>query len=182
MNFSEAYNLPINKFVEKKGKFSYLSWGYAIKFLRENFPKATWTVRHFDDVPYKFSPAGCFVEVTVFLEGQEFTQIHPILNHQNKVVKEPDAFMVNTSIQRCLTKAISIATGIGLGLYAGEDLADEAIPTITVEQIDQIKDMLTSDKCDEKAFLNWLKIEKVEDIPENRFEDSFTALTKKVAA
>ncbi len=143
MEFKEAYLLDITSHTEKKGKFTYLSWAYAVRFLREHFPSATWTVKHFDDIPYKFSPAGCFVEVTVVIDDKEFTQIHPILNYQNKVVNDPDAFMVNTSIQRCLAKAIAIATGIGLSLYSGEDIPSsngggcgvkQASPDISVKQ------------------------------------------------
>jgi len=34
---------------------------------------------------------------------------------------EPSAFDINTSIQRCLVKAIALH-GLGLYIYAGEDL------------------------------------------------------------
>ena len=45
----------------------------------------------------------------------------PVLDYRNKAVKNPDAFSVNSSLQRCLTKAISYH-GLGHYIYAGEDL------------------------------------------------------------
>jgi hypothetical protein len=47
------------------------------------------------------------------------------MDHRNKAISEPDAFQVNTAMQRCLAKAISLH-GIGLYIYAGEDLPEEA--------------------------------------------------------
>ena len=46
------------------------------------------------------------------------------MDHRNKAISEPDAFQVNTAMQRCLAKAISLH-GIGLYIYAGEDLPEE---------------------------------------------------------
>jgi hypothetical protein len=126
MNFSEAYKLPIGEHVEKKGKFSYLSWPYAVRFLRENFPGAVWNIHENQDgLPIFSIGSSHMVKVSVVLDGQVFTQWHPILNSNNKPIQEPSTFEINTSIQRALAKAIGIATGIGLGLYAGEDLPTE---------------------------------------------------------
>jgi len=126
MNFKEAYELQIGGHVEKKGKFSYLSWVFAVRYLRENFPEAQWIIHeNAEGQPLFKMPKGYMVKVSVVEDGQPYTQWHPILNYQNKPIEEPDCFQVNTSIQRCLTKAIGLATGIGLGLYAGEDLPQE---------------------------------------------------------
>ena len=51
------------------------------------------------------------------------TQVHPVLNHQNQPIAAPNSFQINTSIQRCLAKAIALH-GLGLVLFAGEDLPD----------------------------------------------------------
>jgi hypothetical protein len=45
----------------------------------------------------------------------------PVMDHRNKAIAEPDAFAVNTAMQRCLVKAIALH-GLGLYIYAGEDL------------------------------------------------------------
>ena len=131
MDFAELYQTDVRAHIEKKGKFSYLSWPYAVAELRKNCPDSTWTISHFGDnnQPYCQTDAGCFVEVTVYVNDVGFTQIHPVLNFKNQTVESPNAFEVNTSIQRCLVKAIALATGIGLHIYAGEDLPEA--PKIT---------------------------------------------------
>jgi len=69
------------------------------------------------------------------------TQVHPVLDHQNKAVTAPNAFQINTSIQRCLTKAIALH-GLGLHLYAGEDLppSPPLDDTQTKELLSTLKD------------------------------------------
>jgi len=126
MDFKEGYKLKIGQHVEQKGKFNYLSWTFAVKSLRENWPEATWIIHeNSDGCPYFKTPKGYMVKISVFIDGLDFSQWHPILNYQNKPIDEPNSFEINTAIQRGLTKAIALATGIGLGLYAGEDLPQE---------------------------------------------------------
>jgi hypothetical protein len=43
------------------------------------------------------------------------------LDSRNQPIVAPTAFDINTSIQRCLVKAIALH-GLGLNVYAGEDL------------------------------------------------------------
>ena len=126
MTFKEAYEMPIGKAVEKKGKFSYLSWCYAVMHLRQNYPDATWVIHenHIGQPIFEL-PEGFMVKVSVIVGDKEFPQWHPVLDNRNKPISKPNAFEINTSIQRCLTKAIALASGIGLGLYAGEDLPTE---------------------------------------------------------
>lgn len=113
--------------VEKKNGFSYLSWPFAIAELRKRHPTATWEVVRFDGKPYLQTECGFFVEVAVTVEGVRLSQIHPVLDHRNKPIPQPDTFQINTSIQRCLVKAIALH-GLGLFIYAGEDLPEESMP------------------------------------------------------
>jgi hypothetical protein len=64
---------------------------------------------------------GVFVEVAVTVQGICLSQIHPVLDSRNRPILAPTAFDINTSIQRCLVKAIALH-GLGLYIYAGEDL------------------------------------------------------------
>ena len=45
------------------------------------------------------------------------------IRDSNKTIPVPNAFQINTSIQRCLVKAIALH-GLGLYIYAGEDLPE----------------------------------------------------------
>lgn len=119
--FAVLNRINVNEHVEKKGQFSYLSWPYAVAQLRLADPTACWEVRRFDGLPFLRSETGYFVEVAVTVQGVTLSQIHPVLDGKNRPIFEPTSFDINTSIQRCLVKAIALH-GLGLSVYAGEDL------------------------------------------------------------
>jgi hypothetical protein len=121
--FEELSKIDVNKHIEKKGGFSYLSWPYAVAELRKRHPAATWEVVRFSGMPFLQTEAGCFVEVAVTVEGVRLSQIHPVLDGRNKPIPNPDPFAINTSLQRALVKAIALH-GLGLYIYAGEDLPE----------------------------------------------------------
>ncbi|HRK39513.1 MAG TPA: DUF1071 domain-containing protein [Burkholderiaceae bacterium] len=124
--FTALAAINVNDHVEKKAGFSYLSWPFAVAQLRQFDPTATWEVRRFDGLPFLVTEAGVFVEVAVCVQGVTLSQIHPVLDGRNRPLMAPSAFDINTSIQRCLVKAIALH-GLGLYIYAGEDL-----PQVTV--------------------------------------------------
>lgn len=121
--FADLSKVNVTAHVEKKGQFSYLSWPFAVQELGKIDPQATWTVERHNGMPYIATPLGYFVEVSVTCKGVRKSQIHPVLDQRNQPIKEPNAFHINTSIQRALVKAIALH-GLGLYIYAGEDLPD----------------------------------------------------------
>jgi hypothetical protein len=132
-SFARLAGINVNDHIEKKGQFSYLSWPYAVAQLRLADPTATWEVKRFDGLPFLRTENGYFVEVAVTVEGVTLSQIHPVLDSKNRPIPEPTVFDLNTSLQRCLVKAIALH-GLGLYVYAGEDLpnpqpAQEEQPT-----------------------------------------------------
>lgn len=135
--FTELAKINVSEHVEKKGKFSYLSWVFAVNELRKKHEDATWEVKRFDNKPFLQTELGYFVEVGVTVNGIELTQIHPVLNNRNQPIEKPSPFEINTSIQRCLVKAIALH-GLGLYIYAGEDLPTE-VDLATSEQVGEIK-------------------------------------------
>lgn len=120
-SFARLAAINVNENVERKGGFAYLSWPYAVSQLRMADPAATWEVRRFDGLPFLMTEAGVFVEVAVTVAGVTLSQIHPVLDGRNRPILAPTAFDINTSLQRCLVKAIALH-GLGLYIYAGEDL------------------------------------------------------------
>lgn len=86
------------------------------------------------------------------VHGLPLSQIHPILNNQNNPIAEPNSFDINTSIQRCLVKAIAFH-GVGLYIYAGKDLPEVSEKLISPQQIGankvNIKKLATLRKVDE---------------------------------
>ena len=123
-SFETLAKINVNDHVEKKGKFTYLSWAWAVDVLRRAEPEAVWEVVRFNGLPFLKTEVGYFVEVSVTVKGITLSQIHPVIDSYNKPIKTPDSFQINTSIQRALVKAIALH-GIGLYIYAGEDLPED---------------------------------------------------------
>ena len=65
------------------------------------------------------------VWVTVTMFDKPMTCMLPVLDYRNKPITAPTSFDVNTSIMRCLVKAIALH-GLGLYIYAGEDLPEDS--------------------------------------------------------
>ncbi|PFQ65882.1 hypothetical protein COK18_07840 [Bacillus cereus] len=181
--FSKLAQIDCKEHVEKKGRFSYLSWAWAVKKLREVDPTATWEVKRFDGVPYLKTDCGYFVEVEVTVQGLPLSQIHPILNNQNKPIAEPNSFDINTSIQRCLVKAIALH-GLGLYIYAGEDLPEIQEEMITAQQVGaiklNIKKLATLRKVDENTIKGYLSIKEVGKLTLKQAEEVLKKSTKWV--
>ena len=125
--FNELRLINVNEHTERKGKFTYLSWTWAVDQLLQNDPSATWT---FGDPVYFNESVMVFCTVTAM--GKSMTCQMPVINNMNKAISNPNAMDVNTAMMRCLVKCISLF-GIGLYIYAGEDLPDEEIPDLTAE-------------------------------------------------
>ena len=114
--YSDLRQINVNGHTEKKGKLTYLSWAWAVHYLLEDDPSANWKYGE----PKMFGETMMvFCSVTAF--GKTMTAQLPVLDYQNKAIKNPSAMDVNTAMQRCLAKAIALH-GIGLYIYAGEDL------------------------------------------------------------
>ncbi|WP_254489210.1 DUF1071 domain-containing protein [Bacillus thuringiensis] len=135
--FAELAVIDVSKHVEKKGRFSYLSWSWAVDQLLKKHPDATWRVVRFDGLPYMKTEVGYFVEVEVTVNNITRSQIHPVLDNYNKPIAKPTSFQINTSIQRCLAKAIALH-GLGLYIYSGEDIPQDDEPKQVAKQLDNV--------------------------------------------
>lgn len=177
--FTKLNQINVSEHIEKKGQFSYLSWPFAVAQLRQADPAATWQVIRFDGLPYQKTDVGYFVEVAVTVQGITLSQVHPLLDSKNKPIEMPNSFDVNTSIQRCLVKAIALH-GLGLYLYAGEDLpltdgaANDQQPVPAVEmvspqQIARIKALLADTGQSLQRLLSFLRVDALDQIPASEF-------------
>ena len=128
--FKELRTINVNDHTEKKGRFTYLSWTWAVDQLLQEDPTATWT---FGDPVYFNETVMVFCTVTAM--SKSMTCQMPVINNQNKAIPNPNAMDVNTAMQRCLVKTIALF-GIGLYIYAGEDLPQEdQVDTNTLQKL-----------------------------------------------
>jgi hypothetical protein len=112
--------IDVSQHIEKKANLSYLSWPWAVDQLMRADPAANWEFHE----PTTFGKT-VMVSCTVTAFGKPINMHLPVMDHKNKAVENPDAFVVNKNMMRCLVKAIA-CHGLGLYIYAGEDLpADE---------------------------------------------------------
>jgi hypothetical protein len=145
MNTLDLLKVNVNDHTEKKNGLTYLSWAWAWQEAIKADPKAEWVVKMFGanyDQPYVSigETKMVFVEVTMF-DKTLGCQL-PVLDHRNKAIPNPDAFQVNTAIMRCLAKCIAMH-GLGLYIYAGEDLPEADAPEVTdyVKLIEESKNV-----------------------------------------
>ena len=120
--YSQLADIDVSEHVKQKGAYDYLSWTHAVDALKKVYPKAQIEVMTSDEGhPFFKTEVGFFVQVKVTIDGLACAEWLPVLDNRNKVLKQPDAYQVNTSIKRCMTKAIALH-GLGINVYAGEDL------------------------------------------------------------
>ena len=131
--FKELRVLDVSKHTEKKGKFTYLSWAWAVDTLLQHDESATWGYAD----PITLPDGSMMVFCTVQAFGKNVTAQLPVIDFKNQAIKNPNTMQLNTAMQRCLAKAISLH-GIGLYIYQGEDLPEgdvlERIENIHKEQ------------------------------------------------
>ena len=134
--FETLSKIDVSDHIEQKMGLSYLSWAWCWQTLKTTYPdtpvpkitkykEMLLTKNGYEltdrEVPYLTTPTGTMVEVTVSIKGVDYTQSLYVMDNRNKVVVNPTIGQINKTIQRCTVKAIAMA-GLGLNLYAGEDL------------------------------------------------------------
>lgn len=189
--FETLNAINVNEHVEKKKTneknpdgtdkyLSYLSWVWAWGQVKQHFPDASYEVRHWGDKPYlNDDQLGIMVETSVTINGETISMWLPVMNGNNKAMKAVpytyktkygdktvDAatmFDVNKAIMRCLAKNIAMF-GLGLYIYAGEDLPEEeaAQAKSDLEQkiaqaVAAIKAVKSRDEL-EKCWRDWSKV------------------------
>lgn len=143
MSIEALLKLNVNEHTEKKQNLTYLSWAWAWAEALKADPKATYKVEMFGDKCYMEINGTAMVWVTVTMFDKPMTCQLPVMDSSNKAIPlkgytavskygkeyrvECDAFAVNTAIMRCMTKALGLH-GLGLYIYAGQDLPDEDAP------------------------------------------------------
>ena len=189
--FARLNQINVSDHIERKGDFAYLSWPFAVAQLRLSDPQAFWEVRRFDGLPYLRTEIGFFVEVAVTVQGVTLSQIHPVLDSKNRPLAEPTAFDINTSIQRCLVKAIALH-GLGLYVYSGEDLPNGEVQPkaqpkvtpiqnqrpITPAQVRYLKRLIAEAKSSEQHIKDYFNLERLEDLPMKEFDRALQALRR----
>ncbi len=116
-SFERLAAVNVGPHTEKKNGLTYLSWAWAWDQLLRQDPAAEY--EYLEPKPFGGDTVMVYCRVTAF--GIKRTAHLPVMDHRNKAIANPDAFAINTAMQRALVKAIALH-GLGLYIYAGEDL------------------------------------------------------------
>lgn len=164
--FEKFIQLNVNDKTEKKNDLTYLSWAWAWQETLKICPTATYEIKHFVDKDgvsrcYQYDPLlGYMVFTSVTINGLTREMWLPVMDGANKAmldhsyeyivgkgdkqykkkVEQATMFDVNKTIMRCLTKNLAMF-GLGIYIYAGEDLPMEIEDPITAEQIARIREL-----------------------------------------
>jgi len=127
--FKKLNSVNVNEHTEKKDGLTYLSWAWAWAEVKKLFPQANYKIYENESGwNYHTDQRTGWVKTGVTIEGLEHIEYLPIMGFKNKsiVIDNITSFDVNKAIQRSLTKAVA-RHGLGLYIYAGEDLPQENI-------------------------------------------------------
>ena len=159
--FEILSSVNVNEHTEEKNGLTYLSWAWAIDETFRRYPEATYRILRFENnLPYIYDEnTGYMVFTEVTIKGITREMWLPVmdsnnkamLNHQyeyatkygKKTVEKATMFDINKTIMRCLAKNLAMF-GLGLYIYAGEDL-----PKVEVEQntVQDTNEKLVCENC-----------------------------------
>lgn len=153
--FDALYSLDLSGKIEKYNDLTYLSWANAWAEFKRCYPSATYHIvkNQTTNLPYFADPCiGIMVYTEVTVDDVTHEMWLPVMNTSNKAMKlEPytykvfdkfkkeylertveaaTMFDINKTIMRCLVKNLAMF-GLGLYIYAGEDVPKNEAPDTT---------------------------------------------------
>ena len=142
--FARLNDVNVNGHTEEKNGLTYLSWAWAWAEVKKLYPAATYTIyereTEFGPVNYFTDGKTCWVKTGVTIEGLEHIEDLPVMDFKNRSIPLDNvtSMDVNKAIQRSLTKACA-RHGLGLYIYAGEDLPEAEASVKTPQTKDETK-------------------------------------------
>jgi len=145
--FNTLFAVGCESYTEVKQGLKYLSWAFAWGEVKKKYPDAEYKIYEREDgVPYFTDGNTCWVKTSVTINDLEHIEYLPIMDNRNKSIPLANitSMDINKAIQRSITKACA-RHGLGLYIYAGEDL-----PDVLVSEIEETLQSITSlDKLEE---------------------------------
>jgi len=158
--FAELNDVNVNGHTEKKGKLTYLSWAWAWSELKKKYPDSFYTIyENADGWFYHTDGRTAWVKTGVTVADKladmeiEHIEYLPVMDYQNKSIplERITSYDVNTAVQRSLTKACA-RHGLGLYIYAGEDLPEAEADQVDLEAERMKKSMAAIEAVDREKY------------------------------
>ena len=165
MTYQDIKKIDVSDKIEKKTDLSYLSWTWAWDEMKKIDQEASVEIHKFADadlilqlaqnqqltpelieslpkIDYKKDKSGPSVTVSVTLNGRTETETLPVMNYMNKSIQNPNSMDINKAHKRCFVKALALH-GLGLYIYAGEDLPEAEEQSQNNQRSNQQQDQVT---------------------------------------
>lgn len=199
--FKKAIQLNVNDHTDLKNNLTYLSWAWAWQEFLKICPEATYEIKKFTNpitgkttTYLEDEELGFMVYTSITARGVTREMWLPVMDGANKAMKRQpyeytvgkgnnqytkqveavSMFDINKTIMRCLTKNIAMF-GVGLYIYAGEDLPIELGEPCTGRQIEKMREL----SINEKNVLIRYKVNSLEELTYQQAE--FVINTKQKA-
>lgn len=160
--------IDITSKIKEKNKAKYLPWATAVEEVLTHFPDSDFEVVRSDNGNNYFTDGKtCWVETSVTIKGKTRNEMLAVMDYRNTSISADKATSVdvNKAIKRCLVKNFALF-GLGLSLYYGEELSDNAkekketeaekkkekIQTLQNECMDLMKKLVVSGKDKDEVF------------------------------
>ncbi|KAB1977242.1 Sak single strand annealing protein [Lactobacillus crispatus] len=156
--YSTLSKIDVSHLIDKKMGLNYLSWAKAWGLVKSIYPDADKEITEYPEylptsngwvatgrtVDYRLTIAGCEVEASVIIKDQKFSSQLYVMDNHNKTVMKPNYSQINKTQMRALVKALAFA-GLGLNVYAGEDLPSEKDETPTkISKAQRLKEKIAN--------------------------------------
>ena len=182
--FATLNAINVNEHTEQRNGLTYLSWAWAWAKLKENYPDAAYVIYErqsaYGPINYFTDGKTCWVKTGIIINGQEHIEELPVMDFKNKsiLLENVTSTDVNKAIQRSLTKACA-RHGLGLYIYAGEDLPEEERKAqeekmkakIDEKAVAVLEEMAKNGTLKKDNVLKYYKIESLADLTEEQYAD-----------
>lgn len=172
--FNKLNSINVEEHIEEKNGLRYLSWAWAWAEIKKAFPSARYTIyENVDGWNYFTDGRTCWVKTGVEIDGLEYIEYLPVMDYKNKSIplEQVTSMDVNKTIQRSLTKACA-RHGLGLYVYAGEDLPEEEQKQVDNHPYTQELEQMLKGQ-------SYITPEKVRDLIKKNYSKSIYEITEE---
>lgn len=205
--FEDLNKINVNDHTENKNNLTYLSWAWAWAEFKKVCPEAIYEVKKFNNLPYVYDEnTGYMVYTSITVGDLTHEMWLPVMDSSNKAMKAHDykyitkqygkdvektcyaatMFDINKTIMRCLTKNMAMF-GLGLYIYAGEDLPEEESKPeepkkISAKDVEILTKLLTDSNVNITKLCGNYKVASLEELDEPRYASIMRMLKERNGA
>lgn len=205
--FEDLNKINVNDHTEGKNGLTYLSWTWAWAEFKKACPEARYEVKKFNGLPYVYDEnTGYMVYTSITVGDLTHEMWLPVMDSANRAMKSHDykyigknygkevektcyaatMFDINKTIMRCLTKNMAMF-GLGLYIYAGEDLPEEEKKPeepkkISAKDAEILTKLLTDSNVNIPKLCSNYKVASLEELDEPRYASIMKMLKEKNGA